>query len=64
MRDHPSELTGWPDELVRDLPQRVHLVHLLETDPDRVVVRPGYIRWSVQWGPGGITAKVCVGWDF
>lgn len=58
MRDHPSELTGWPDELVRDLPHRVQLVHILERDPDRVVVRTGSIRWSVQWGPGGLTQKV------
>lgn len=33
----------WVEELVRDLPNHVQLHHITNTDPDRVILKPGWI---------------------
>lgn len=38
-----QELFYWVEELVRDLPNHVQLHHITNTDPDRVILKPGWI---------------------
>jgi hypothetical protein len=37
-------LFAWPEELVRDLPNNVTLRHVVNNDPDRLILRSGWVR--------------------
>ncbi len=65
----PKALFAWPEELVRDLPHNVTLRHMVNSDPDRLLLKAGWVRLgdtyrslSSKVGWVGGRGKGCVYW--